>query len=77
MDFVAVLDAVHRKLGTVQKTERQTWNVNYHTSDTFATLVYKTQYVGGEATKTFVYRIKGGSALLAGYHINSNALITK
>ena len=76
-DFVAVLDAVHRKLGIVQKTERQTWNVNYHTSGTFATLVYKTQYAGGEATETFVYRLKSESALLAGYHINSNALITK
>jgi hypothetical protein len=76
-DFVAVLDAVHRKLGTVQKTEKQTWNVNYHTSGTFATLVYKTQYAGGEATETFVYRIKNESALLAGYHINSTALIIK
>jgi hypothetical protein len=51
--------------------------VNYHTSGTFATLVYKTRYAGGEATETFVYRIKSESALLAGYHINSNALITK
>ena len=76
-DFVALLDAVHRKLGAVQKTEKQTWNVNYHTSGTFATLVYKTQYAGGEATETFVYRITNESALLAGYHINSNALIIK
>jgi hypothetical protein len=76
-DFVALLDAVHRKLGTVQKSERQTWNVNYHTSGTFATLVYKTQYAGGEAAETFVYRIENDTALLVDYHINSNALITK
>jgi len=31
----------------------------------------------GEATETFVYRITNESALLAGYHINSNALIIK
>ena len=61
----------------MQKAERQTWNINYHTSGTFATLVYKTQYAEGEATETFVYRIKDETALLAGYHVNSNALITK
>jgi len=76
-DFVALLDAVHRKLGPVQKAERQTWSINYHTSGTFATLVYRIQYAGGEATETFVYRIRDGAGLLAGYHINSNALITK
>lgn len=75
-DFVALLDAVRRKLGRVQTTENHIWNVNYDTSGTFAPLVYKTHYSGGEAAETFVYRITNDTALLAGYHINSNALIT-
>ena len=76
-DFVALLDAVHGKLGPVKRAEKKNWSINYHTSGTFATLVYRTQYAGGEATETFVYRIKDEAALLAGYHIKSNALITR
>ncbi|NBD19790.1 DUF4019 domain-containing protein [Aquabacterium fontiphilum] len=76
-DFVALLEAVHRKLGTMESTTRETWHVNYHTSGTLVTLAYKSNYQHGEATETFVYRLKDGSAKLAGYHVNSNALITR
>jgi len=76
-DFVALLDAVHRKLGMVKSSEKQGWNVNYDTSGTFVTLTYKTTYAEGEAGEQFVYRIKGSAAALAGYHINSMALIVK
>ena len=76
-EFVALLEAVSRKLGKVRTTERMTWNVNYHTSGTFVTLAYKTAYAEGDASEQFVYRIIDGQAKLAGYHINSNILITK
>ena len=74
-DFVVLLGAIHKKLGNVKASTRQTWNVNYHTSGTFVTLVYSTTYVGGEAAEQFVYRMQDGKALLAGYHVNSNALL--
>ena len=74
-DFVALLQAVHRKLGTSRSSEKQSWNVNYHTSGTFVTLTYKTTYERGDAMEQFVFHIQGKSALLAGYHINSNALV--
>jgi opacity protein-like surface antigen len=76
-DFVALLEAVHRKLGDTKSSSKQNWNVNFHTSGTFVTLTYKTVYAEGEAAEQFVYRIEGQSALLVGYHINSNALIIK
>src|SRR5437773_3749093 len=47
-DFVALLEAVHRKLGNTKSSERQSWNVNYHTSGAFVTLTYKTLYAEGE-----------------------------
>jgi hypothetical protein len=76
-DFVALLEAVHRKLGELKSADKQNWNINFHTSGTFVTLTYKTSYSEGDAAEQFVYRIDGGAASLAGYHINSNALILK
>ena len=76
-DFVALLDAVHRKLGNTKFAVDQAWNVNYHTSGTFITLTYKTVYSEGDAAEQFVFRMQGHSAALAGYHINANALVVK
>lgn len=76
-DFVALLEAVHRKLGDTKSAERQSWNLNFHTSGTFVTLTYKTVYAEGDAAEQFVYRIKDGEALLVGYHINSTTLVLK
>jgi hypothetical protein len=73
--FVALLGAVHRKLGSSVSAEKVNWAVNYHSSGTFVTLVYKTVYAGGEASEQFVFRLHGEQAALAGYHISSNALI--
>lgn len=75
-DFVAFLSAVNRKLGKVLKSEKTTWNVNYHTSGTFITLAYNTTFTNGAGTEQFVYKLLNGRALLVGYHINSNTLIT-
>lgn len=73
--FIAFLAAVHRKLGGTRSAKQQGWNVNYHTSGTFVTLTYATSYERGEAVEQFVYRVRAEHALLAGYHINSEALI--
>lgn len=76
-DFVALLDAVHRKLGVTKSWSKRGWSVNYHTSGTFVTLSYSTIFDEGDAGEQFVYRLQDGKALLVGYHINSTALIVK
>ncbi|HEX6832274.1 MAG TPA: DUF4019 domain-containing protein [Rudaea sp.] len=76
-DFIALLEAIHRKLGPSRSSEKQSWNINMHTSGTFVTLVYKTTYSEGEASENFVYRVTGEQAQLVGYHVSSNALILK
>ena len=76
-DFVALLEAVHRKLGNTKSSTKTSWGVNYQTSGTWVTLVYKTVYDSGDAQEQFVFLVKDKSALLAGYHVNSNALILK
>ncbi len=74
-DFVALLDAVHRKLGAVTASHKLSWHVNFGTTGTYASLAYDTQFEHGSGTEQFFYRIQGGKAFLAGYHIESAALV--
>jgi hypothetical protein len=76
-EFVALLEAVHRKLGNTKASDESGWNVNYQTSGSFVTLGYKTTFDGGSAEEQFVFRLHDKAASLAGYHISSNALILK
>jgi hypothetical protein len=75
--FVAFLEAVHRKLGSVKSANRKTFFMNYGTSGKFLRLTYATQYDADNATEEFVFRVNGNDVTLVGYHINSEALITK
>jgi hypothetical protein len=75
--FVAFLEAVHRKLGSVKSANRKTFFINYGTSGKFLRLTYATQYDTDNATEEFVFRVNGNDVTLAGYHINSEALVTK
>ena len=75
-DFVGLLTAVDLKLGAVKSVTKNGWNLNYYPSGTFVTLGFKTQFERGSGDETFTYRVADGRALLAGYHITSNGLIT-
>lgn len=76
-NFVAFLSAVNRKLGPFESSTSETWKMNYNTSGTFVSVSENSNFEHGKATENFVYRIKDGTALLVGYHINSNALIMR
>jgi hypothetical protein len=75
--FVALLDAIHRKLGVVKNATRQSFFMNYGTSGKTLRLTYATQYDADNATEEFIFRVNGNDVSLAGYHINSEALVTK
>jgi hypothetical protein len=74
-NLTRLLAAIDRKLGPVKSAESNGWSVNYNSSGTSVTLKYKTQFEKGTGAETFVYRISGGKALLASYHINSEDLM--
>lgn len=77
-DFVNLLEAVHHKLGRVQKSQRRNYQLNWSTAQgTVVTLIYDTAFDGGNSTEQFAWRIHENQPVLIGYHINSNALITK
>ena len=76
-DFVKLLAALNRKLGKLENTTQNTWHVNSQFTGTFVVLVYKSKYEHGDANEQFTYLVKDKVAKLAGYNINSNALITQ
>src|SRR5262245_40954796 len=71
-----LLSAIDRKLGPVKTSVSDGWNLNYNASGSSVTLKYKTQFEKGTGVETFIYRLVGGKALLAGYNIASEDLIT-
>jgi hypothetical protein len=73
--LTALLDAVHRKLGRFKSGSKTGFNDNVSGAGHTLAINYQAQYEKGAAGEQFVFRIDGGRALLAGYHINSDALI--
>ena len=76
-DFLAILEAVHRKLGAVQQANEGGWSVNSYNLKTNVVLNYNTKFAGGAATESFTFRVENGQATLVGYNINSPTLILK
>ena len=76
-DFMALLTALNRKLGTVKQSSQAGWGVNATPMGTMATLNYEVDFSEGKGTEQFVFHISGDKAMLVGYHVNSPLLITK
>lgn len=72
--WLGLLTVVHGKLGAFRSAKTIGWNDNFTGGDHFVTLNVEAQYERGVAQEQFVYRIWGEKALLAGYHVNSDAL---
>jgi hypothetical protein len=75
-DFTKLLAAVHRKLGNFQSGKTGNWNDNATTGGHFVTLQRTAQFDRGPAREEFVFKMEGQKAVLIGYHIASNRLIT-
>jgi hypothetical protein len=77
-DFVALLQAVHRKLGSVQQANLRTFQVAWFAGQgEMVTLFYDTRFTGGRAVEKFAFHISDNHPLLVDYFINSNASVTK
>jgi hypothetical protein len=70
---------LHAKFGGVRSSSLNTWIVNQQLATevraTFLRMDYRTQFAVGPATETFTWRIDGDRMLLAGYHIDSAAVL--
>src|SRR6266404_4363026 len=77
-DFAALVQSIHRKLGKVQQSNLQSFQVGWFIGQgTMVTLFYNTQFVEGKAGEKFTWRIKNNRPILVGYFINSNVLVVK
>jgi hypothetical protein len=76
-EFVALLEAVHRKLGTVKEAHSAGWGVNATPTGTMATVSYDMDFSEGKGNEQFVFHISGDKAALYHYNVNSPLLITK
>jgi len=75
-DILKLFNAVHNKLGNVTDSKAVNWQVGNYNLTTTVTMVYETTFEKGKAVENFVFVIDGKQAKLAGWHINSNELIT-
>lgn len=75
-ELTGILRVLHARLGPVKSAQRSKWNVNFHSSGTFVTLGFRTEFASGSGTEQFVFRITEGSASLVSYNVNSAALLS-
>lgn len=69
--MTAVLSQIHERLGAVRSSQQSSFNINANNGVSRVQLTYNTEFAAGRATENFNYRVEGGQARLAGYHINS------
>jgi hypothetical protein len=74
-DFTKLLEAVHGRLGRFRAGTTRSWNDSRTTSGRFVSLDYAATYERGGAVENFVFRIDDARAALAGYHVDSRALV--
>jgi Protein of unknown function (DUF4019) len=77
-DFTNLLNAIHRKLGTVKKSDlrnmRMSW---YFGRGAMVSLVYDTTFDSGKGVESFVWHLNNHQPALYSYYISSNDLIIK
>jgi hypothetical protein len=76
-DADAFLGAVNKKLGGVKSSVQTGWRDNLTAGGHSMILQYHTEFEGGGADETFAIRLVGEGGQLAGYHINSLAMMVK
>lgn len=73
--FTQLLSVIRKKLGRPTGGTQAGWNDNFNAGGHFISLNYQSKYERGDAAENFVFRMEGEKPTLAGYHINSDALI--
>ena len=70
-DLVAVLQA---RLGAIESSSREGFNVNTNTGGTVTVVQMLTQFEQGQGLETYTFRGNGDDMQLIGWHVNSDRL---
>ncbi|HEY1049051.1 MAG TPA: hypothetical protein VGE39_04825, partial [Prosthecobacter sp.] len=76
-DFLALLEAMQRKLGKHLRDTGAGWMINSMNGKTSVKLTKESVFEQGKGTETFTYAVSGESCTLQGYDIHSREMMVK
>jgi hypothetical protein len=76
-DFAKGMESLKERLGAWQFSEEPVWKVLAGFRAQTVTLIYHSHFERGAATEEFVWRVRQGRPILAGYHVNSAAQVAR
>ena len=70
--FVSTFGGVYSRTGAYKSGKTTGWKVNYGTGGNIVALNRDAQFQNARGTEEFVFRVQGGKAVLAGYHVKTD-----
>jgi len=70
--FVSTFGGVYGRTGAYKSGKTTGWKVNYGTGGNIVALNRDAQFQNARGTEEFVFRVQGGKAVLAGYHVKTD-----
>lgn len=74
-NFVKTFSGVYGATGPYQSGKTTGWKVNYGTDGNYVVLNHDAKFRNGTGNEEFVFRVKDGQALLAGYHVKTDVVV--
>jgi hypothetical protein len=70
--FIRTFGGIYGRTGAYKSGKTTGWKVNYGTNGNMVALNRDAQFQNAKGTEEFVFRMRGGKAVLAGYHIKTD-----
>jgi hypothetical protein len=71
-EFVSTFGGIYGRTGAFKSGKTTGWKVNYGTDGNMVALDRDAQFQNARGTEEFVFRVQGGKAVLAGYHVKTD-----
>ena len=70
--FASTFGGIYGRTGAYKSGKTTGWKVNYRTGGNMVALNRDAQFQNARGTEEFVFRVQGGKAVLAGYHVKTD-----
>ena len=71
-NFVHMFSGIYARTGPYRSGKTTGWKVNYGTDGNYVVLNHDAQFQNAKGQEEFVFRIKDGEPVLAGYHVKTD-----